>query len=316
MATRLVVAVGGNAIHPGHMQGTVDEQIATAEATARSLLPIMESDNELVITHGNGPVVGKILMRQALASGRVAPMTLDICVAHSQGGIAYLLMQALENRLRKSGNSRRVVTVLTQVEVDPVDPAFQEPTKPIGYFYTKEEARKIGLELGWAMQEDAGRGWRHVVPSPEPQRIVEIESIADEAANGSVVIACGGGGIPIVRTPDGASLGAEAVIDKDLSSAVLANALRAEVIMLLTGVPHVALNYGTPAERQLRRTTLSEMRRHYEEGQFAEGSMGPKVKAAIRFLEGGGACAIIAHLHDAATALWGDCGTHIFPDAA
>jgi carbamate kinase len=308
---RILVAIGGNATHPPGIMGTPEEQEAIAHATGRALLPLMKLNNELVITHGNGPVVGKILMRQTLARERVAPMSLDICVAHSQGGIAYLLMQALENTLRKAGSPRHVVCLLTQVEVDPADPAFQNPTKPIGYFYSKEEALRLGEEMGWKMHEDAGRGWRHVVPSPEPKHIADISLVRAILKSNAVCIAGGGGGIPVLRGKDGTRSGVEAVIDKDLTSALMANVLGIEHMMILTSVSRVAIHFGTDEERELNNVSLSELRTYHAEGHFPPGSMGPKVEAAIRFLEGGGKHVIIAALEDALPALRGETGTHI-----
>jgi len=312
--SRMLIAIGGNAIHPEGIAGTPQEQVDIVAATAKALLPLMQLDNEFIVTHGNGPVVGKILLRQALARHRVVPMSLDICVAHSQGGIAYLLMQAFENALREADSQRHVVCLLTQVEVDPSDPGFQKPTKPVGYFYTKEEAAAISKELGWKMQEDAGRGWRPVVASPEPRHIVDISLIDALAKRGAVVIAGGGGGIPVVRGPKKVRRGVEAVIDKDLTSALMANVLGIEIMMILTGVSRVAINYRTPQHRDLDRLTLSEARRYLAEGQFPAGSMGPKVEAAVRFLERGGKRAIIGHLNEALPALRGETGTHIVPD--
>jgi len=312
---RLLVAVGGNAIHPAGIKGTAEEQVAYTGAAGRALRPLLELDNELIITHGNGPGVGKVLMRQALARDRVAPMSLDICVANSQGGIAYLLMQAFENALRAVGNPRHVVCLLTQVEVDPADAAFRNPTKPVGYFYGETEARALSLELGWTMRQDAGRGWRLVVPSPEPKHIVDISLIDAVAKRGTVVIAGGGGGIPVVRQPNGVRHGVEAVIDKDLTSAHMANVLGIEDMMILTGVSRIAVNYGTSRQEELDRLTVSEARRYLKEGHFLAGSMGPKVEAAIRFLRGGGKRAIIAHLDEALPALNGTTGTRILPDA-
>jgi carbamate kinase len=308
---RLLIAIGGNAFHPGDIEGTVEQQIDIAAHTGDSLLPIMEMDNELVVTHGNGPVVGKILMRQVLARDEVVPMSLDICVAHSQGGIAYLLMQALENALREAGSQRHAVCLLTQVEVDADDRAFQNPTKPIGYFYSEEQARDLKERLGWTMIEDAGRGWRQVVASPMPKHICDISLIDTVAKSGAIAIAGGGGGIPVIRGPKGDRHGIEAVIDKDLTSAHMANVLGIEDMMILTAVPRVAIDFGTPEERQLGEVSLAEMRAYLAEGQFPPGSMGPKVEAAIRFLEGGGKRVIIGDLEEAMPALRGEAGTHI-----
>jgi carbamate kinase len=316
LPTRLLVAIGGNALHPEGSPGTVEEQKAIAARTGRALRPLMELGHELVITHGNGPVVGKIQMRQALARHRVTPMTLDICVAHSQGGIAYLMMQAFENALREAGNKRHVVCLLTQVEVDPDDPAFANPSKPIGLFYTAEEAKALETELGWIMREDAGRGWRHVVPSPKPRHIVDISLIRALAAQGAVVIAGGGGGIPVAREKNGVRRGLEAVIDKDLASALMANVLGIPEMMILTAVAKVAVNFGTPAQRTLDRVSLAELKRFHAEGHFPAGSMGPKVEAAIKFLEGGGQRCIIGHLDEALPALCGETGTHVTADGS
>ena len=198
---RLLVAIGGNATHPENIEGTSQEQKDIAAATAEAILPLALLDNELVVTHGNGPVVGKIMMRQVLSRDRIAPMSMDICVAHSQGGIAYLLVQAMENALREAGSRRHVACLLTQVEVDPDDPAFADPTKPVGPFFDAEEARRIGEELGWPMKEEAGRGWRHVVPSPEPRHVCDISLVQVLARRGTVVIAGGGGGTTPASAP-------------------------------------------------------------------------------------------------------------------
>ena len=313
---RLLVAIGGNATHPENIKGTSDEQKAIAARTARSLLPLARLDNELVITHGNGPVVGKILMRQALTRDRIAPMSMDICVAHSQGGIAYLLMQAMENALREADDARHVACLLTQVEVDPGDPAVENPTKPGGPFWSQAEAEAISRELGWLVKEDPGRGWRHVVPSPKPRHIVDISLIQVLARRGTVVIAGGGGGIPVVRGPKGVRHGVAAVIDKDLTSAHMANVLGMELMMILTAVPNVAVNFGKPDQAALRTVRLRELKALHAEGQFPVGSMGPKIEAAIQFLEGGGERAIIGHLDEAMPALRGETGTQIVHDDA
>lgn len=311
---RLLIAIGGNATHPEDIEGTSQEQTIIAASTARSLLPLTSLDNELIITHGNGPVVGKILMRQVLTRDRIAPMPLDICVAHSQGGIAYLLMQAIENSLRETGNGRHVAALLTQVEVDPDDPAFDNPSKPIGAFYSEEEAGRISAELGWRMAEDSGRGWRHVVPSPIPRHICDVSLVQELAQRGTIVIAGGGGGIPVVRGENGVRRGLAAVIDKDLTSAHMANVLGIPVMMILTAVSQVAINYGKPDARLLEEVSLSEIRRFQQQGHFPPGSMGPKINAAVRFIEGGGERVVIAHLNDAMAALRGEAGTHIVED--
>ena len=311
---RIVVAVGGNATHPEDIEGTSQEQKVIAAKTAEALLPLALLDNELVITHGNGPVVGKILKRQTLTRDTIAPMTLDICVAHSQGGIAYLLVQALENALRESDNGRHVACLLTQVEVDKDDPAFENPSKPIGTFYDEEEAKKIGEQLGWLMKEDSGRGWRHVVPSPKPKHICDISLVQVLARRGTVVIAGGGGGIPVIRGPKGVRQGVEAVIDKDLTSAHMANILDFRLLMILTAVPKISINFGTPQQQELDQLTMRELRSLQGEGHFPAGSMGPKVDAALRFLEGGGERVIIASLDRVMEALRGESGTHIVAD--
>lgn len=308
---RVLIAIGGNAIHPTRRPGTVQQQIEFAVKTGNALLPILTMDNQLVITHGNGPVVGKILMRQILTRDAIPPMSMDVCVAHSQGGIAYLLTQNLENALRQVGNPRHVVCLLTQVEVDPNDPAFSNPTKPVGSFYSESEAEDISKKLGWTMKEDAGRGWRYMVPSPKPKHIVDISLIETIASSGAVVIAGGGGGIPVVRNDDGTRHGVEAVIDKDLSSAHMANVLGIETLMILTAVDKVYINFGKDNQQALAKITLDEAVSLFDDGEFADGSMGPKVQACIDFLRGGGKRAVIAHLEDAAAALDGRAGTQI-----
>ena len=308
---RVLVAIGGNATHPEDIEGTSREQKAIAAATARALLPLAMLDNELIVTHGNGPVVGKILMRQALTRDTIAPMPLDICVAHSQGGIAYILMQAMENALREADSHRHVACLLTQVEVDPDDPAFKDPAKPIGAFYDAEEAARINAELGWLMKEDCGRGWRHVVASPEPKHVCDISLIQALAGRGTVVIAGGGGGIPVIRGPKGVRKGVQAVIDKDLTSAHIANVLGIKLLIILTAVSNVAINFATAEQQELAQVTTRQLRELRAEGHFPPGSMGPKVDAALSFLEGGGERVIIARLEEAMPALRGEAGTHI-----
>ncbi len=311
---RLIVAIGGNAIHPAGIKGTSEEQVAIAGDTAKALLPLLELDNELIITHGNGPGVGKVLMRQALAREKVAPMSLDICVANTQGVTAYLLVQAFENALREIGNQRHVVGLVSQVEVDPNDPSFSNPTKPVGYFYTEEEANNLAQTLGWTMREDAGRGWRMVVGSPKPKHVCDISLVEVLASRGTVVIAGGGGGVPVVRDERGVRRGVEAVIDKDLTTAHIANILKIEEIVILTAVSRVAINFGKPDQQELDTISVSQARKYLEEGHFPAGSMGPKIEAAIKFIDGGGKRAIIGHLNEALPAIRGETGTHIVRD--
>jgi carbamate kinase len=254
-------------------------------------------------------------MRMALTRDRITPMDMDVCVAHSQGGIGYLLMQAFENNLREANSARHVVCLLTQVEVDPNDLAFDEPTKPVGSFFSEAGAVDLERELGWAMREDAGRGWRHVVPSPLPRHIVDISLIDALIRRGTVVIA-GGGGVPVVRGAKGVRQGISAVIDKDLTSALMANVLKIPVMMILTAVPKVAIHFGTPRQRELDTVTLLELKALHADGHLPAGSMGPKVEAAIRFLEGGGKRCVIAQLDQAVPALNGETGTHVVPDDA
>jgi carbamate kinase len=306
----LMVAVGGNATHPDNIRGTTEEQEQVAERAARALLPLIRSNNRLVITHGNGPVVGKILLRMMLTREQIPPMRLDICVAHSQGGIGYILIQALENAMRRAGIERQAACVVTQVEVDARDPAFDAPSKPIGQFFSEREAREYEAR-GWRMMEDAGRGWRHCVASPEPRAIINLQVIQALLDSGTVLIAGGGGGIPVVRDAKGDWQGVQAVVDKDLTSALLARSLGVPDLLLLTAVDRVAIDFNTPRQRHLDRVTLAELKRHQQEGQFARGSMGPKVEAAIRHLEAGGRRAIIGHLEKALPALRGESGTHV-----
>jgi len=312
---RILVAIGGNATHPEDIEGTSHEQKSIAAGIAESLLPLALLDNELIITHGNGPVVGKILMRQALTSDKIAPMPLDICVAHSQGGIAYLLVQAIENALRKADNPRHVACLITQVEIDAEDPALDNPSKPVGAFYEPDEAAHISNKLGWLMKEDSGRGWRHVVPSPRPRHICDVSLIQELAQRGSVVIAGGGGGIPVIRDAKGLRHGVEAVIDKDLTSALMANVLDIKLLLILTAVPNICINFGTPEQKDLEYINRLELDKLKSEGHFPAGSMGPKVDAALQFLDGGGERVIIAQLDQAMLALRGETGTHIVANA-
>jgi carbamate kinase len=308
----LLVAIGGNATHPENIRGTTEEQERVADTAAKALLPLIRSRNRILITHGNGPVVGKILLRMMLTKEAVPPMRLDVCVAHSQGGIGYLLIQSLENAMRRAGVGRQAACVLTQVEVDPTDPALAQPSKPIGPFFAAEEAK--GFEAkGWRMMEDSGRGWRHCVASPEPRAIINLHVIEALLEAGTVVIAGGGGGIPVVRGTGGDWQGVQAVVDKDLTSALLARSLGIPDLLILTAVERVAIDFNTPRERRLDKVTLAQLKAYRAAGHFGKGSMGPKIEAAIRHLEGGGRRAIIAALDRALPALRGESGTHVLP---
>jgi carbamate kinase len=306
----LLVAIGGNATHPESIKGTTEEQEVVADSAARALLSLVRENNRLLITHGNGPVVGKILLRMMMTRDAIPPMRLDVCVAHSQGGIGYLLMQALENAMRRAKVDRQTACVLTQVEVDREDPAFKSPSKPIGPFFSEQEAQGL-QDKGWRMMEDAGRGWRHCVPSPEPRAIINLGMIKTLLATGAVVIAGGGGGIPVVRDENGDWKGVEAVVDKDLTSVVLAKALGIRTLLILSAVDRVAVDFGKPTQRLLDKVTVSELKAYHQQGHFGRGSMGPKVEAAIRHIEAGGERAIIGHLERALPALAGENGTHV-----
>jgi carbamate kinase len=308
----LLVAIGGNATHPENIRGTTEEQEQVADTAAQALLPLIRSRNRILITHGNGPVVGKILLRMMLTRDAIPPMRLDVCVAHSQGGIGYLLIQSLENAMRRAGVARQAACVLTQVEVDPADPALAQPSKPIGPFFAAEEAK--GFEAkGWRMMEDSGRGWRHCVASPQPRAIINLHVIEALLEAGTVVIAGGGGGIPVVRGAGGDWQGVQAVVDKDLTSALLARSLGIPDLLILTAVERVAIDFNTPRERRLDKVTLTQLKAYWAAGHFGQGSMGPKIEAAIRHLEGGGRRAIIAALDRALPALRGESGTHVLP---
>jgi carbamate kinase len=306
----LLVAIGGNATHPESIKGTTEEQEIVADQAAQALMPLIREKNRLLVTHGNGPVVGKILLRMMMTRDAIPPMRLDVCVAHSQGGIGYLLIQALENAMRRAGVERQAACVLTQVQVDRDDPAFSAPSKPIGPFFSQAEAMDLETK-GWRMMEDAGRGWRHCVPSPQPRHIINLHMIRTLLATGAVVIAGGGGGIPVVRDQNGDWQGVEAVIDKDLSSVVLARSLGIGTLLILTAVDRVAVDFGKPGQRFLDKVKVSELRTYQHAGHFAQGSMAPKVEAAIRHVEAGGERAIIGHLERALPALSGETGTHV-----
>jgi carbamate kinase len=312
--TQLVVlALGGNASYPPGIRGLASEQLALMEQACRHLSGLVEDGFQLLVTHGNGPVVGNILFRMARTADELPPMPMDICVAHSQGGMGYMLQQTLANVLRERGIARPVVSLLTQVEVDPRDPAFDAPTKPVGRFFTQAEADALSRGQGWSFIEDAGRGWRRVVPSPRPLRVLEIESLATLLAAGAIAVAAGGGGIPVAADDSGRWRGVGAVVDKDLTSALLAAQLGAGTLVLVTGVDRVALDYGLPTMRAVDRLTSAQAAEHLRQGQFPPGSMGPKIDAALQYLQAGGRQVIITSIDKLQVALAGHAGTRIVP---
>lgn len=307
--TRAVVALGGNALEDKSLPPTAESQLKVTERTARRLAALSAAGYELALVHGNGPQVGRILLASETAADVTPPMPFDVCSAMSQGYIGYQLQQQLRQALEETGRRIPVVTVLTQVEVDGDDPAFRRPTKPIGPFYTELQAAQLSRDRGWTMKEDAGRGWRRVVPSPRPQRIVELETIR-RLWDSTITVACGGGGIPVMRTSEGKLEGVSAVIDKDLAAECLAEGTDADVLLILTEVEHVCLHYGTPEQRALQAVSPDELDRYAAEGHFAEGSMLPKVQAAARFARSRpGRRAIITSLDRAVDAMNGRTGT-------
>ena len=308
-----LVAFGGNALLRPEDRGTQEEQIARAKQAARWLAEIVRAEYKLVVVHGNGPQVGNILIQAEEASTKIPPQSLDIAGAQTEGSIGFMLQQAIRNRLETIGLDGDVTTVLTEVEVDPADPAFKRPTKPIGPFFTRYRAEALERDLGWTMREDSGRGWRHVVPSPRPLHILNVRTISRMLDTASVVIAAGGGGIPVVRGRDGQWRGIEAVIDKDRAAALLAAELHADVFMILTNVPEVAIDFGKPAQRAVPRLTVTEAEKYMTEGQFPPGSMGPKIESAIEFVRSTGKTVLITDVEHVRDAIAGNGGTTITP---
>ena len=307
-----VVAFGGNALLRPEDRGTQEEQIARAKQAARWLGEIVRSGWKLVVVHGNGPQVGNILIQAEEASTKVPPQTLDLAVAQTEGSMGFLLQQAIRNRLESVGRPTEVTTVLTEIEVDANDPAFKRPSKPIGPYFTRYRAEALERDLGWTMREDAGRGgWRHVVPSPRPLRILNVRTIVHMLVAADVVIAAGGGGIPVVRGRDGQWRGVEAVIDKDYASALLAIELSADMYVILTSVAKVALDFGKPTQMELERLTVEEAERHLRQGQFPAGSMGPKIEAAVQFARSCRCEVLITDVEHLREALDGKSGTRI-----
>lgn len=313
MSKTALIAVGGNSLIRAGQRGTIEEQYENALATARAIARMIKNGWEVVVTHGNGPQAGAALIRSERGSNEVYTHTLDMCVATTQSEIGYILQRAFIQAFNEMGLKREVLTVPTMVVVDPSDPAFQKPSKPIGPFYTREIAMKKKNDLGWDVVEDAARGWRRVVASPEPVEIVELDIIKRIIDLEIITIALGGGGIPVFRQNDGNFVGSEAVIDKDRSSALLANGLNVDLFIISTDADKVYLNFKKPNQQGLDVVTLEEIEKYYNEGHFPPGNMGPKVEAVMRYLQNGGKKAIITTFNYIPDALEGRSGTTIIP---
>jgi carbamate kinase len=309
---RLVLAIGGNSLIPDKEHQTVQDQYAAADETSDHIAGLIEQGWDVAVSHGNGPQVGFILRRSELASNELHEVPLDYCGADTQGAIGYMLQQTMMNDFAERGIEKSVVTVVTQVEVDPDDPAFENPAKPIGSFMDEDEAFRRREDEGWDITEDAGRGWRRVVASPQPVKIVELDVIKGLLDAGVATIAVGGGGIPVVRNSEGRLEGIAAVIDKDLASALLANKVDADLLLISTAVEKVALEFGKPEQRWIDQMTLAEVKGYLDEGtHFAEGSMAPKMRAVVQFLEAGGKEALITNPANLERAMAGETGTRI-----
>jgi carbamate kinase len=314
----IVVALGGNAISRPGQEGNVAQQFENTSYTATHLAGLVAAGYQLLVTHGNGPQVGNVLRRVELAASELYRLPLHICGAHTQGGMGFMIAQCLNNALLEKQLDRRFTAIVTSVEVDRDDPAFQKPTKPIGSYYDSDEAERLQQEHGWDLVEVPRHGFRRVVASPAPQHVVEIDLIGRLVDAGELLVAGGGGGIPVARNAAGAWYGVEAVIDKDRTAALIGRQLDAPVLLIVTGVERVALNFGQPDERVLERMTASEAQGYLDAGHFPPGSMGPKIEAAIEFLRGcdaQNARVLICDIEHMADALEGRSGTAIVPDA-
>ncbi len=310
-----VVAFGGNALLRPEDSGETRSQLERARTAVRQLLPVLNRGYELVVIHGNGPQVGNLLLQAELAAERVPPQSLDVCVAETQGSMGFLLELAFDNELKAAGFRKRVVTLVTQVEVDAADPAFLKPSKPIGPYFSRERAEAMKKTAGWTMIEDSGRGWRKVVASPRPLAVRNVDVVSSLVNRGYIVIAAGGGGIPVVVPEEGELRGVEAVIDKDYAAAMFAASLSADLFVILTGVERVSRDFGKSTETPLARLDVATARALLAEGQFPPGSMGPKIDAAIRFVEAGGREVLITRAESLPAALEGETGTVIWRTA-
>ena len=309
MAQKLVIALGGNALQTKNSAPTAEAQLEVVKNTCEHIAEISKLGYEMAVVHGNGPQVGRMVLAFEAAKEAVPPMPFDVCGAMSQGYIGYHIQQALKYAINKRGNNYPVVTLATQVVVEKDDPAFKNPSKPIGPFYTEDEAKIIASEKGYTMKEDAGRGWRRVVASPLPRRIVEIDSVR-KLWDSTIVVTCGGGGIPVVENANGTLEGVAAVIDKDYAAELLAEQVDADILMILTEVEKVAINFGKPNQENLSHMSLAQAAQYVNEGHFAPGSMLPKVQAAMKFVRANpDKKAIITSLDNAVSALAGETGT-------
>jgi len=306
-----VIAFGGNAILKAGERGTQEEQIRHTDEACDLMSQIVQRGYELILVHGNGPQVGNILIQMEEASIKVPPFSLDVCVAISEGSMGYMLERSLRNNLRKRGMNKEVACVITQVMVDPRDPAFENPTKPIGPFLTAFRAQQLKKEKKWPMIEDSGRGYRRVVASPIPERILNIEVIRSLIKEGICVIAAGGGGVPAYYDAHENVKGVDAVIDKDYTSSLLAAQLKADLFVILTNVDQVAINFGKKSQKNLFKVRVKDMQRYFDRGHFPPGSMGPKIKAALDFIESGGKEVLITSSKELLRAMRGLTGTHI-----
>lgn len=310
MGKLVVIAIGGNAITQEKQRGTIEEQFENVRLSCDPILDLIELGHKVVLTHGNGPQVGNTLLKVEAAKNIVPIYPLDACGAESQGSIGYIIQQTLHNRMKERGIEKEIATVVTQVVVDKNDPKFKNPTKPIGPFYSKEEAEVLKEEKKHPMVEDSGRGYRRVVPSPKPLEVIEKKAVKALIENDFLVITVGGGGIPVIKE-DGVLKGVEAVIDKDFASALVAREVQADSLIILTGVEKVAVNFGKPDQKFLDQMTVEEAKKYYAEGQFPAGSMGPKIEASLGFVENGGKEAIITSIDKLKEALQGETGTRI-----
>lgn len=309
----IVIAIGGNSLIKDAEHMDVVDQYRTAGETARSIVPLVKAGFRVLVTHGNGPQVGFILLRSELARDKIHQVPLANCVADTQGSIGMQIAQSLQNEFRHQGVEQAVTAIVTQCVVDEKDPSFGRPTKPIGPFMSEEEARQHERDDGWVIGEDAGRGWRRLVPSPAPLEVIELPAIRTLLDSGNLVIAAGGGGVPVIYRADGELRPRPAVIDKDAASCLLATELGASVFIISTDVDKVALNYGTDEQREIDRMTAAECRAHRAAGHFAAGSMLPKIESALKFLEQGGEEVIITQPHNLQANLSSIYGTHIVP---